>query len=501
MDYTLPKDINYQKKLYSDLGIGNETSLNNSLSQNRLETDINTYLGNNPNIKSMLSSGVTIPKPVAPQGISTVNPSIPTTGSTIDTSIGAINNLQNPEAKYDVLGSSINKYLSGQNTVRDAMLQGIQKLNNIQLPTAQPSYMDTYKNLATEYGVSADANRLNTLNRAITGTEEDIRGEVAKAGGVANASQLASLTSERAKPLIKEYDILKDALTVKNDMISKLMTYGQLDRQQAEKEIEMKTNLNEKIIDSYSKIGTADQATINSLMTYDNNQKTQAQKKLEMLLNSGGLSTLPDASLARLATDTGIDVNTIRSASKNIDIANNLKNELTRAQITAQYASASKDRASITPTAGQTNAGIELINNIGNILADPNLNATSGFQGAFSIVNPSVNALNSQVEQVKNQLIVDNRAKLKGQGAITEGETKMLEKSATILNTPFLSYEAKVAELQKIKGTVSLMNKIPTLVNVTDNKGVTKRMELVNTSQLETVVKDGGKYDFNIKLN
>ena len=45
------------------------------------------------------------------------------------------------------------------------------------------------------------------------------------------------------------------------------------------------------------------------------------------------------------------------------------------------------------------------------------------------------------------------------------------------------------------------MNKIPTLVNVTDNKGVTKRMELVNTSQLETVVKDGGKYDFNIKLN
>ena len=50
----------------------------------------------------------------------------------------------------------------------------------------------------------------------------------------------------------------------------------------------MKTNLNEKIIDSYSKIGTADQATINSLITYDNNQKTQAQKKLEMLLNSGG---------------------------------------------------------------------------------------------------------------------------------------------------------------------------------------------------------------------
>ena len=44
------------------------------------------------------------------------------------------------------------------------------------------------------------------------------------------------------------------------------------------------------------------------------------------------------------------------------------------------------------------------------------------------------------------------------------------------------------------------MNKIPTLVNVTDNKGVTKRMELVNTSQLETVVKRG-KYDFNIKLN
>jgi hypothetical protein len=499
MDYTLPKDINYQKQLYSNLGIGNEASLNNSLSQNRLETDINAYLGNNPSVKSMLSSGVTIPKPVAPQGISSVNPTLPTTGSSIDTSIGAINNLQNPEAKYDVLGSSINKYLSGQNTVRDAMLQGIQKLNNIQLPTAQPSYMETYSNLANTYNVTGDATRLNELSRAITGTETDIRGEVAQAGGVANASQLASLTSERAKPLIREYDILKDALTVKNDMISKLMAYGQLDRQQAEKEVEMKTNLNEKIIDSYSKIGSADQATINSLMAYDNNQKTQAQKKLEMLLNSGGLSTLPDASLARLATDTGIDVNTIRSASRNIDIANNLKNQLTQAQITAQYASASKDRASMTPTAGQNNEGIELINNIGNVLANPNLNATSGIGGAFSIVNPSASALNAQVDQIKNQLVVDNRGKLKGQGAITEGETKMLEKSATILNTPFLSYDAKVAELQKIKGTVSLMNKIPTVVNVTDRSGVSKPMELTDTSQLETVVKNGGNYDFNVK--
>ena len=101
-----------------------------------------------------------------------------------------------------------------------------------------------------------------------------------------------------------------------------------------------------------------------------------------------------------------------------------MKNELTRAQITAQYASASKDRASITPTSGQTNAGIEIINNISNILADPKSKRYKWFPRAFSIVNPSVNALNSQVEQVKNQLIVDNRAKLKRTGAITEGETR-----------------------------------------------------------------------------
>ena len=129
-------------------------------------------------------------------------------------------------------------------------------------------------------------------------------------------------------------------------------------------------------------------------------------------------------------------MNTIRSASKNIDIANNLKNELTRAQITAQYASASKDRASITPTSGQTNAGIEIINNI-KYSCRPKSKRYKWFPRAFSIVNPSVNALNSQVEQVKNQLIVDNRAKLKGQGDITEGETKMLEKISNYIKYTF----------------------------------------------------------------
>jgi hypothetical protein len=494
--YTLPKDINYQKNLYTTLGIGNTASLNNSLSQNRLETDLTNYINNNPTIGKMLSSGISMPSTIAsapknaPSGIS-----LPINGNSIDTSIGAINNMQNPELKYGSLGNDINKLLSGQNGVRDAMLGGIDSLKNIQLPTNQPSYMDTYAGLANKYNLTEDANKLNELNRTIAGTEGDIKGEVSTAGGVANASQLASLTAERAKPLINEYNILKDALATKTSLVEKLMQYGQMDRAEAEKQIEMKTNLNEKIIDSYSKVGQADQATVNSLMAYDNNQKTLAQNKLKILLESGGLSTLPDSSLGKLSVDTGIDIATLRAASANTDIANSLKNELTRAQITESYASAAKDKAAIIPTNNTSPQVVSLVNNINNVLADPNLNAASGISGALSFPGTDTRNTRNQVEQIKNQLKVENRAQLKGQGQITEGEQAMLASASTALNSA-TSYGQTVAELQKIKGTVSLMNGIPATVVITAPNGTSAETTFTNSNQLSEVVKAGGKYTF-----
>ena len=55
------------------------------------------------------------------------------------------------------------------------------------------------------------------------------------------------------------------------------------------------------------------------------------------------------------------------------------------------------------------------------------------------------------LDYVINNLTLENRMKLKGQGAITDRENEMLAKSATILSKTRISPEVAQAELNRIK--------------------------------------------------
>jgi len=84
------------------------------------------------------------------------------------------------------------------------------------------------------------------------------------------------------------------------------------------------------------------------------------------------------------------------------------------------------------------------------LLNDPALNQAVGPVDAFlPSLRPSTRDFNSRVDRLKNMLTFENRGKLKGQGAISDAETKMLEAAATSLN-PAAGEDAFKRELQRI---------------------------------------------------
>jgi hypothetical protein len=58
----------------------------------------------------------------------------------------------------------------------------------------------------------------------------------------------------------------------------------------------------------------------------------------------------------------------------------------------------------------------------------------------------------AEIDQIRSLLSLESRMKLKGQGTISDGEQKILAKSATILADPLISDELARKELEKIRG-------------------------------------------------
>jgi hypothetical protein len=75
-----------------------------------------------------------------------------------------------------------------------------------------------------------------------------------------------------------------------------------------------------------------------------------------------------------------------------------------------------------------------------------------------------------------NSLSLENRQKLKGQGAVSDFEGKMLAKAASSL-TPALSDKDAVKELQKIRGIFSTAAGFTATVKITAPNGDSQVVE------------------------
>jgi len=77
----------------------------------------------------------------------------------------------------------------------------------------------------------------------------------------------------------------------------------------------------------------------------------------------------------------------------------------------------------------QAETNLQLVKDI---LSDNNLNAVTGIPGPSAFM-PSTALVRNRLEQLKNLLSLEGREKLKGSGAISDFEARMLEKSASVL--------------------------------------------------------------------
>lgn len=108
-------------------------------------------------------------------------------------------------------------------------------------------------------GESLSEEQMNYLNiqNIMDGTEDDIRNEIAKAGGFATESQVQAMVGARNKTLLKQANLIQQSMALKQDYVDQLMRFSQLDRAQVEKEVDRKLGLTEKMAQIQEKMTTA----------------------------------------------------------------------------------------------------------------------------------------------------------------------------------------------------------------------------------------------------
>lgn len=151
-----------------------------------------------------------------------------------------------------------------------------------------------------------------------------------------------------------------------------------------------------------------------------------------------------------------------------------------------------KSPENIAKAQGDATGTINLINTL---LNNPHLSRISGFfdgkLGLGSLYPGSdTNLAKNQYDQIKGLLSLENRGKLKGQGAVSDFEGKMLESSASALSRNLGDDEFK-RQLIQVKGAISTSHGLPAKVLITDPKDGTSQELDSNSAGIAAAVKDG----------
>jgi len=119
-----------------------------------------------------------------------------------------------------------------------------------------------------------------------------------------------------------------------------------------------------------------------------------------------------------------------------------------------------------TSTTG-SNEAQDTVNLIDEVLGAENLAGVTGISIANKIPGTTSYTLQQKINQIKDKLALAARGQLKGQGAVSDYESKMLQNAATALNTGMNEADFKT-ELNKIKGILQRNNNLATDTLTTD---------------------------------
>lgn len=134
-----------------------------------------------------------------------------------------------------------------------------------------------------------------------------------------------------------------------------------------------------------------------------------------------------------------------------------------------------------------------------NLLRDPNLDAIFGIGGKLNPANyiPGTHnqAIKAQVQQIKDVLSLDNRGKLKGQGAVSDFEGRMLANAASIVNGNLSAADARKALVQ-VRGAFANAAGRPAAVKITDPS--TGKSQIVNATRdgINKALQDGANVEY-----
>ena len=139
------------------------------------------------------------------------------------------------------------------------------------------------------------------------------------------------------------------------------------------------------------------------------------------------------------------------------------------------------------------------INLINNLLSNPGVNKISGIiQGGLKLGNlggANAQLARNQYNQVKGLLSLENRSKLKGQGAVSDFEGKMLESAASSLGRN-LSDEEFVRQLKQVRGAIATSHGQYAEVLIIDPK--TKQSQIIssNSQGIAQAIRDGLRVEY-----
>lgn len=211
--------------------------------------------------------------------------------SSLDTHLQENQTPVDPEkAFYDAIGS--------MNPVVKSMYDTINQ--SLSVMNTQQSFTQQYQDLVAQQGIPALQTNLMNINNVINGSEDDIRNEITKAGGLATDSQVQALTASRNKVLLTQASTLQQQLQQKEDYVNQIMQFSQADKTELGKQIDTQLNLADKMntiqtqsdkaaVDNYNNIvktiGFTGLAT-----SVAGNPQLQAQIEHSLGLGQGSLS-------------------------------------------------------------------------------------------------------------------------------------------------------------------------------------------------------------------
>ncbi len=407
------------------------------------------------------------------------------------------------------------------------LLKDYAEFNNIQ--EQSKTLVETYDEVVKKSGLEAINMELVNMKSVIEGTEDDIRNEVKAASGFATDSQVMALAQARNKTLIKSYNKLVDQQAAIKDQVNTMINLASQDRQFAMQSITQKLQIDQQILDYRDKF------VRNAREGYNNVINAIGYTGLyESLKSDPGSLALAERTLGMpsgtLAQGASQELQARLEKQKQIDFDNSMKTEslkldkqrvgLEGARLNLARQEASKGSTSVVDTGNgkvlvtydsngnitnqqpissgqtqstpqqlsQTQSNITQISELTKLTDKSNAvgtNALSRLSLANVFTGTKSNFI-ADVEQIRKDLTLDKLQSAKANGAtfgaLSEGEMKLLDQSASKIGTWAVEKDGKVVGY---KTTVNEFNKELEKIN--------------NFAKLDYVLKGGNPGDVGVQ--